>query len=101
MRPSITYAEKVPPEFLYHGTATRFLASILKEGIKPGERKYVHLSSDIKTAISIGQRHGKPAVLNIKSLKMHKNGLKFYQTDSDTWLTEKVPLLFLDYRFIE
>jgi putative RNA 2'-phosphotransferase len=32
----ITYAEKPPPEFLYHGTATRFLESILKNRLKPG-----------------------------------------------------------------
>ncbi len=53
---AISYAEKVPPEFLYHGTATRFMASILKEGLKPGERQHVHLSEDVQTATAVGQR---------------------------------------------
>src|SRR5438128_341220 len=44
---AIRYEPRTPPHFLYHGTATRFLDSILKEGLKPGERHYVHLSQDL------------------------------------------------------
>lgn len=54
---------KQPPEFLYHGTATRFLDSILAEGLRPGERHHVHLSEDVSTATAVGQRYGKPVVL--------------------------------------
>ncbi len=35
-----------PPESLWHGTAEKYLASIQKEGLKPGNRLYVHLSND-------------------------------------------------------
>ena len=38
--------ETVPPDCLYHGTATRFLESIRREGLKPMSRLYVHLSKD-------------------------------------------------------
>lgn len=37
-----------PPELLYHGTATRFLPTILEEGLKPMTRQYVHISADPK-----------------------------------------------------
>lgn len=88
---AITYAEKEPPEFLYHGTATRFLESILKEGLRPGERQYVHLSEDVKTATTVGQRYGKPVVLKIEALRMHQQGFKFFQAENGVWLAAFVP----------
>jgi putative RNA 2'-phosphotransferase len=91
----INYVEKVPPEFLYHGTATRFLEAIRKEGLRPGSRQYVHLSKDIQTATTVGQRHGKPVVLKIAASTMHQQGFKFYQADNGLWLTENVPAHFL------
>jgi len=92
---AITYAEKVPPEFLYHGTATRFLDSILKEGLRSGERQYVHLSEDVQTATAVGQRYGKPVVLKIEALRMHQQGFKFFQAENGVWLTAIVPVSFL------
>ena len=87
----INYVERVPPEFLYHGTATRFLESIRKEGLLPGLRQYVHLSQDEKTAFGVGQRHGKPVVLKIDALRMHHQGFKFYQAENSVWLVNDVP----------
>ncbi|MFZ5756303.1 MAG: RNA 2'-phosphotransferase [Pseudomonadota bacterium] len=87
----VTYPEKVPPEFLYHGTATRFLDSILKEGLKPGDRHYVHLSEDEQTAIVVGQRYGKPVVLKIEALRMYRQGFKFFQAENSVWLVNFVP----------
>lgn len=95
MSVAISYPEKVPPEFLYHGTATRFLDSIQQHGLKPGERHYVHLSEDEQTAINVGQRHGKPIVLKIEALRMYQHGFKFFQADNGVWLVNKVPTDFL------
>lgn len=92
---AIKHTEKVPPEFLYHGTATRFLESIRKEGLKAGERHYVHLSADVQTAIAVGQRYGKPVVLKIEALRMHQQGFKFFQAENGVWLTPSVPSAFL------
>ena len=93
---SITHTEKVPPEFLYHGTATRFLESIRREGLLPGERHYVHLSQDVPTATAVGQRYGKPVVLKIEALRMYQQGFKFFQAENGVWLTTQVPTDFLD-----
>jgi putative RNA 2'-phosphotransferase len=87
----INYVEQVPPEFLYHGTATRFMDAIRKEGLLPGSRQYVHLSQDEQTALAVGQRHGKPAVLKIEALRMHQQGFKFYQAENGVWLVNNVP----------
>ena len=43
----------IPPEILYHGTATKFLESIREKGILKRNRQYVHLSSDIETAKNV------------------------------------------------
>jgi putative RNA 2'-phosphotransferase len=91
---SIAYSEKAPPEFLYHGTSTRFLESIRQEGLRPGERHYVHLSEDEQTATVVGQRYGRPVVLNIEALRMYQQGFKFFQAENGVWLTAQVPSEF-------
>lgn len=87
----LNLVEKQPPEILYHGTATRFLDSILAIGLKPQTRQHVHLSRDKITAVKVGQRHGKPAVLEIAALQMAHNGYPFYLSENQVWLTAKVP----------
>ena len=94
---AISYPEKVPPKFLYHGTATRFLESIQQGGLKPQERQHVHLSEDEHTAIAVGQRYGKPAVLKIEALQMYRQGSKFLQAENGVWLTESVPTPFINF----
>jgi putative RNA 2'-phosphotransferase len=91
----IRYAERKPPECLCHGTATRFLESICKEGLRPGSRQYVHLSQDTQTAAAVGQRYGRPVVLKIKALLMYEQGFKFYQAENGVWLTSSVPPAFI------
>ena len=84
-----------PPSILYHGTATRFVDSILSEGIKPQSRQQVHLSADEATAYRVGQRHGKPFILKIEALRMHTKGFQFFLADNGVWLTDQVPPEFL------
>ncbi|MBK5144470.1 RNA 2'-phosphotransferase [Budviciaceae bacterium BWR-B9] len=91
----IRYEEQVPPEFLYHGTATRFLDSIREQGLIAGSRQYVHLSADEATAVAIGQRHGKPVVLKIRALEMSRQGLVFYRAENGVWLSGEVPTHFI------
>ncbi|MXV09030.1 MULTISPECIES: RNA 2'-phosphotransferase [unclassified Xanthomonas] len=91
---AIQYDAKVPPEFLYHGTATRFLDAILAEGLRAGQRHHVHLSQDIATATTVGKRHGTPVVLKVEALRMHQQGFAFFQADNGVWLTQAVPSSF-------
>lgn len=93
---NISYQQKKPPEILYHGTATRFIESIREKGIISKSRQYVHLSMDEKTAIQVGQRHGKPMVLKIKALNMYDQGFEFFQADNGVWLTKTVPYPFIE-----
>lgn len=82
--------EQEPPQFLYHGTASRFLDSIMQDGIKPMSRLYVHLSGDADTANKVGSRHGNPIVLKIRSGEMYQDGVKFYLSQNGVWLTKYV-----------
>jgi putative RNA 2'-phosphotransferase len=84
-----------PPEFLYHGTAYRFVTQIKQEGLKPRKRQYVHLSVDVKTAINVGSRHGEPVVLTILARQMHESGHLFHLSENNVWLTEHVQPEFL------
>lgn len=88
--------EKEPPEFLYHGTADRFLKDIMAEGLKPMSRLYVHLSKDIETANKVGKRHGSPVILRVQSGKMNQDGIKFYISENGVWLTKKVDVKYLE-----
>ena len=80
-----------PPDLLFHGTAERFLSSILREGLKPMKRHHVHLSDNVETAIKVGKRHGKPVVLVVNTGKMSGDEGLFYRTENGVWLTSSVP----------
>jgi putative RNA 2'-phosphotransferase len=86
-----------PPEVLFHGTATRFLPGIARKGLLPGSRQYVHLSPDEPTAVTVGRRHGKPVVLRVRCGEMYRAGCAFFCAANGVWLTERVPLAFLDF----
>ena len=79
-----------PPDFLYHGTAQSNLDSILENGIEKRNRQQVHLSQDKETATKVGMRHGKPLILTIKTGKMFEDGILFYLSENNVWLTDFV-----------
>ncbi len=93
----IGYTAVTPPPILYHGTATRFLHSIRKQGLLPGSRQFVHLSEQMATAEKVGTRHGVPAVLPIDAAAMHAQGMAFYQAENGVWLTATVPPGFIRF----
>lgn len=91
-------APSAPPALLYHGTANGNLDSIFKDGLKPGRRQQVHLSTDPVTAERVGQRHGRPVVLTVDAGRMHADGGVFVQADNGVWLTDEVAPGYLGFR---
>ena len=85
----------VPPDTLYHGTASRFIESIKSSGLVKGKRLHVHLSAEHSTAVTVGKRHGSPVVLEIDSRAMHGDGFIFYLSENGVWLTDSVPVKYL------
>ena len=92
----LALAPQTPPDVLYHGTATRFVDSIRRQGLVAGERRHVHLSADRATATNVGARHGVPIVLVVDARAMHAAGLAFARSDNGVWLTGAVPAQYLD-----
>lgn len=88
---------QTPPEYLFHGTATRFIKSISQQGLLKKSRQYVHLSANKSTAISVGQRYGTPVLLKIRAKKMQEIGYSFFLSDNGVWLTDRVPRAFIDF----
>jgi len=91
----LALAPRQPPEILFHGTTSRFLESIRRQGLLRGKRQHVHLSPDEATATKVGQRHGKPVILRILAEQMHQAGRQFYLSANGVWLTEHVPCQYL------
>ena len=89
-----------PPELLYHGTATRFLDSIMREGLKPMNRQFVHISPDIETAIKTGKRHGKPVVLIINAKQFVSDGNELYLSANGVWQAKAVPTKYFEVQYI-
>ena len=48
-----TLAPRVPPKVLYHGTTPRVLDAIMREGLRPMDRRMVYLSEDF------GRKYGR------------------------------------------
>lgn len=91
----LAYAVSEPPAVLYHGTAEVFLPSILETGLDKRSRHHVHLSAEDETARRVGQRHGKPLVLAVDAARMHADGYTFFCSANGVWLTEHVPVAYL------
>ncbi len=87
------------PNILYHGTSSKNLESILKEGLKPGRRKFIHLSVSVSEATRVGKRKDlNPVVLKIDAERARKEGLVFWR-EGNVFLTKKLPPIYISLFF--
>lgn len=88
---------EVPPERLYHGTTPRAADRILRGGLRPMDRLYVHLSPDADTAVEVGRRRtAEPIVLVVRAREAHEGGVRFMRAGEEVWLADEVPSDFLE-----
>ncbi len=90
------YTPQTPPDILYHGTIERFLESIFQTGLDKRKRHHVHLSAEVATANMVGKRRGNPVILEINAQEMQEEGFLFYLSKNGVWLTEKVPVKYMN-----
>lgn len=88
--------EVKPPKQLWHGTGEKYVSSIDEQGLLHKSRLYVHLSTNEETAIKVGKRHGKPFLYIVKAEEMYQNGYKFFLSKNGVWLTDHVPVKYLE-----
>ena len=85
-----------PPNYLYHGTGTKYVKSIDEQGLIPKSRLFVHLSVDMDTAINVGKRHGSTVMVYVIAAgEMQKDGYYFYKSSNGVWMTREVPVKYL------
>lgn len=89
--------EEIPPEVLYHGTSSKNINAIFREGLKKMNRKHVHLSSDIETAKNVGKRHGGELVIfKVDCVSMTDDGIRFFLSENGVWLTEYISQEYIE-----
>lgn len=96
LKVELEFEEKIPPKYLYHGTAEKNLGLIFNNGLQKMNRHHVHLSADIATAQNVGIRHGKPIIFQIDTKKMLAENFKFFISANGVWLVDEVPPKFLE-----
>jgi putative RNA 2'-phosphotransferase len=87
------------PNWLYHGTNSRFLDLILDTGLNKMGRHHVHLSDNIETAKTVGDRRLKKdtytKILKISTIEMVNAGFEFYRAENGVYLIDFVPAKYL------
>ncbi|WP_226482483.1 RNA 2'-phosphotransferase [Natrinema amylolyticum] len=87
------------PDDLYHGTAPDALESIREEGLRPMNRRQVHLSERPATARRVGRRHAdEPVVLVVDAAAMLADGRRITKRGRETYTTDRVPPEYLSVR---
>jgi putative RNA 2'-phosphotransferase len=94
----ITRERVVPPAVLLHGTSEQAVSGIRRDGIRPMQRQYVHLTTNLDLAGRVGGRHGKARVLEIDALRAYNSGFAFYRANASFWLADWVPPEFIRWK---
>lgn len=93
---ALRYDPVEPPEILYHGTSPESARKILREGLRPMGRAYVHLSVSPQEAFHVGRRHSEnPVILRIKASEAFRDGIEFYRA-GDLYLTAFLPPTYIE-----
>lgn len=91
----IEHAAQTPPAVLLHGTTVATVDVILRDGLSPMRRQYVHLTTDRALANRVGARRGKPVILQVAALDAHREGTVFHRANEAFWLADHVPAAYL------
>lgn len=87
------------PDILFHGTTHRAFEVIMKEGLKPMNRQYVHLSIDTDTAVQVGKRRdSNPVILIIDAKNANSDGVTFYKGNDKVILADYIPNVYIKTR---
>ena len=83
-------------EVFYHRTTPDAASKILKIGLKPMKRRWVHFSPTIEIAREVGLRRTRnPVILEINAEAARKNGVKFYKATDKVYLCNKVETRYI------
>jgi putative RNA 2'-phosphotransferase len=87
-----------PPAELFLGTARDLAQTILRDGLTPRDRQYVHLSDSMDDAVAVGQRRDPaPVIVVVDAQSAHAEGVRFYRS-GPLFLAAHIPPKFLSLR---
>lgn len=79
-------------DVLYYAVAPETSAQVLAEGLKPADRKMVHLSATIGNALEVGKSHSQKPVLLAVDVKLAKEkGVKILRASDRVYLAQSIP----------
>lgn len=92
------------PSLLFHGTVWKNNEIIYEEGLKKMSRHHVHLTDNIDTAYTVGNRYAKKKsdiwIITINVKKMWENGYDFFISENGVYLTDHVPSIYFEKDYI-
>ena len=84
------------PETLYYSTTTEEVEIVIETGLKPSDRKKVHLSKTYNDALNAGKvRTPEPIILEIDAKKAQAAGIVIQKAGKTVYLAESVPPEFI------
>jgi len=93
---NVNLEEDMKVTVLFHGTTPQAVRKIMKTGLKPMRRKWVHLSPTKEIAIEVGRRKSSaPAILAVDVSLARRDGVKFYKATNKVYLCEYVPSKYI------
>jgi putative RNA 2'-phosphotransferase len=88
----VSFGEDKTTRVFYHGTTLAAAQKILKLGLKPMKREWVHLSPTIQDARRVGLRRTvHPLVLQINAEGARREGVRFYRASDKVCLSLAIP----------
>jgi len=81
---------------LFHGTTPQAARQILKSGLQPMRRRWVHLSPTDEIAREVGKRRTKnPVVLVIDASEARSSGIKYFRATDKVYVCKHVPAKYI------
>lgn len=88
-------AGEAPPELLLHGTSAESIATVLEIGLKPMNRAFVHLTTNLDSASQVATAKGGGRVLSVRAKHASEAGTTFFQANTHVWLARSIAPAFL------
>lgn len=78
-----------PNQYIYHGTQSLYVNSIMKNGLNRMNRKHIHFVENIESEKQIsGFRTNSNSIITVDMKKCMEDGIKFYKSNNNVILTE-------------
>ncbi len=93
---SINVSPHLPPasdvQTLYHGTTAESAERICREGLKPMDRRKVHLASTIEWAVEVAMRRTmRPVILAIDVKRAIEHGIRIEKATERVYVADEIP----------